>query len=138
MNSYVEFVKADLKGNSETKIHSLGVFKTVLSHVLNQLHLFLPHETEEINSQLPQPFCSLLAQKYFTKDNLLRRGAIDSDAISKVEVCSLVCFDVVGRNFAGSRRSESSEIGGRSSYGSIQFFDSMWLAAESVRKDSIC
>ena len=93
MNSYVEFVKADLKGNSETKIHSLGVFKTVLSHVLNQLHLFLPHETEEINSQLPQPFCSLLAQKYFTTDNLLRRGAIDSDAISKVEVFSLVCFD---------------------------------------------
>lgn len=137
MNSYVEFVKADLKGNSETKIHSLGVFKTVLSHVLNQLHLFLPHETEEINSQLPQPFCSLLEQKYFTKDNVLRRGAIDPDAISKVEVFSLACCDV-GRNFAGSRRSESSEIGGRSSYGSIHFFDSVRLAAESVRKDSIC
>ena len=133
----MEFVKADLKGNSEAKIHSLGVFRTVLSHVLNQLHLFLPHETEEINSQLPQPFCSLLEQKYFTKDNLLRRGAIDPVVMRKVEVFSLVCFDV-GRNFAGSRRSESSEVGRRSSFGSIQFFDSMWLATESVRKDPIC
>lgn len=97
----MEFVKADLKGNSETKVHSLGVFKTVLFHILNQLHLFLPHETEEINSQLTQPFCSLLEQKYFTKDNSLRHGTVDADAISKVDVVDWIGFDV-GRNLTST------------------------------------
>lgn len=82
----MEFVKADLKGSSPAKIHSLGVFRSVLSHVLNQLHLFMPHETEEINSQLVQPFQSLLEQKYFTKGNFLRCGTVDRDAMIQVNV----------------------------------------------------
>ena len=91
ISSFVEYAKPDLKGELSNKVHTLDVFRVVLFHVLNQLHLFLPHETEEINSQLTDPFISLLQQRYFTVGNELRRDLVDTEAIQRVEVLIYSC-----------------------------------------------
>ena len=91
ISSFVEYAKPDLTGELSNKVHTLDVFRVVLFHVLNQLHLFLPHDTEEINSQLTDPFISLLQQRYFTVGNELRRDLVDTEAIQRVEVLIYSC-----------------------------------------------
>ena len=90
-DKFLEAVKSDLRGDSESAGHTLAVFDQVMLRYIQALHPFMPHLTEELASRM-----GYLSEGEFLMNQPLAKAPLLAEVPETVSRAEVV-YEVAGR-----------------------------------------